>query len=195
MLTTAKLLELCRTEFDSNAWTYDALSEKSGIARSTTVNYINDKVESPKKHIVESLARALGIDPAAPLPDESKFTVLTHCDRCRAEQNEHNRVLREDFNERFDLMRSAYVAHEKSIKDYYEARIAEIKEANDKSEKSWKFRFRCAAFGLLALAILNGIATLIDAFNGNVGWLRFAYGSSNHAIIEQVINYVTSWLA
>lgn len=195
MPNTAKLLDLCRTEFDTKNWTYDALSDKSSVARSTVVNYITGKVETPKRHVVESLCNALGIDPDAPLPDESRFTVLTHCDRCRAEQNEHNRVLREDFNERFNLMRNAYVEHEKVIKEHYEARIAEIKEANNKSENSWKFRFRCASFGLLALAILNGIATLIDALNGNVGWLRFAYGSSNHEIIEQVIKYVASFLA
>lgn len=202
MPNTAKLLDLCRAEFDSKNWTYDALSEKSAVARSTAVNYITGKVETPKRNIVEALARALGIDPDAPEQKEETAQAYTHCDRCRAMQDEHNRRLREDFNIRHDELRKVY---EDRIKEIKEAHAEEIKkhddlyaqrhEMHEAEKRDMRRRDRNKTIALCVLGAVICAALLIDLLHGGVGWIRYALGGSNHGIIDQAIRFVASFLA
>lgn len=200
MPKTAKLLDLCRTAFAEKGWTYDILAEKSAIARSTCVNYITNKVDVPKPSIVKALATALEVDES--MLTEDPVQASTHCDRCRAMQDEHNRRLREDFNIRHDELRQVY---EDRIKEIKEAHAEEIKkhddlyaqrhEMHEAEKRDMRRRDRNKTIALCALGAVICAALLIDLLHGGVGWIRYALGGSNHGIIEQAIRYVASFLA
>lgn len=125
---TKKRMERCRVAYEASDYTLDSLSEKAGVARSTLNNYLKGITEDLKPHIVDRIAEALGIGHDAPEGKEESYTILTHCDRCRAAQDEHNRLLREDFNERFTAMKDAYEDRISHINDKFTQRIADQKE-------------------------------------------------------------------
>ena len=192
---TKKRLERCRVVFEASDFTLDSLSEKAGVARSTLNNYLKGITDDPKSHIVDRIAEALDID-GTPEGKEESITILTHCDRCRAAQDEHNRLLREDFNERFSAMKETYedrISHinEKFTqriddqKERYEERhamviehnrerverldktIAELEADNDRLTK----RNRVLLVTLIILAIVVGILSVIDLSHEGIGWL------------------------
>ena len=203
---TKKRMERCRVVFDASDFTYDSLSEASGVARSTLNNYMKGITEDMKPHIVSRIEKALGIDPEAPEEPEETVTLLTHCDRCRAAQDEHNRLLREDFNERFSAMKEAYEDRISHINDKYTQRIADQKERYDErhamvlehhKERVEKLnetiavlqadnvrmhkRNRVLLIALIILAGVVGILSIIDLSHEGIGWLpylfRFSTGS------------------
>ena len=202
---TKKRLERCRVVFEASDFTLDSLSEKAGVARSTLNNYLKGITDDPKSHIVDRIAEALDID-SVPEGKEESITILTHCDRCRAAQDEHNRLLREDFNERFSAMKDAYEDRISHINEKFTQRIDDQKEryeerhnliAEHHRERVDKLnesiavlqadnvrmhkRNRVLMIALIILAGVVGILSIIDLSHEGVGWLpylfRFSAGS------------------
>lgn len=203
---TKKRMERCRVAYEASDFTLDSLSDKAGVARSTLNNYLKGVTEDLKPHIVDRIADALGIG-ADDLGEEQPIaTVLTHCDRCRAAQDEHNRLLREDFNERFSAMKEAYEDRISHINDKFTQRIADQKERYDErhamvlehhKERETKLNEAIAVLqadnvrmhklnrvlliALIILAGVVGILSIIDLSHEGIGWLpylfRFSTGS------------------
>ena len=195
MPNTLKILDACRVEFERKGWTYDQLAEKSGQSKTTAYNYMTGKVEDPKRATVERFAEALNVD-IDEIAIPSASMAPTHCDRCRADQNEHNRLLREDFNERFSAMKDAYEDRISHINDKFTQRIADQKERYDErhamvlehhKERVDKLnetitvlqndnarmhkRNRVLIITLIILAIVVGILSVIDLSHEGIGWL------------------------
>ena len=193
---TKKRMERCRVAYEASDYTLDSLSEKAGVARSTLNNYLKGITEDLKPHIVDRIADALGIDHDAPEDKGETYTILTHCDRCRAAQDEHNRLLREDFNERFAAMKEAYEDRIAHINDKLTQRIADQKERYEErhamfiehhAERVSKLnetitvlqadnvrmhkRNRVLLVVLIILAAVVGILSVIDLSHEGIGWL------------------------
>lgn len=193
---TKKRMERCRVAYEASDYTLDSLSEKAGVARSTLNNYLKGITEDLKPHIVDRIAEALGVDHDAPEDKGESYTILTHCDRCRAAQDEHNRLLREDFNERFAAMKEAYEDRISHINDKLTQRIADQKERYEErhamviehhAERVAKLnetidvlqadnarmhkRNRVLLITLIILAIVVGILSVIDLSHEGIGWL------------------------
>ena len=193
---TKKRMERCRVAYEASDFTLDSLSEKAGVARSTLNNYLKGITEDLKPHIVDRIAEALGIDHDAPENKDESYTILTHCDRCRAAQDEHNRLLREDFNERFSVMKDAYEDRISHINEKFTQRIDDQKEryeerhnliAEHHRERVDKLnetiialqndnarmhkRNRVLLITLIILAIVVGILSVIDLSHEGIGWL------------------------
>ena len=193
---TKKRMERCRVAYEASDFTLDSLSEKAGVARSTLNNYLKGITEDLKPHIVDRIAEALGIDHDAPENKDESYTILTHCDRCRAAQDEHNRLLREDFNERFSAMKDAYEDRISHINEKFTQRIDDQKEryeerhnliAEHHRERVDKLnetiialqndnarmhkRNRVLLITLIILAIVVGILSVIDLSHEGIGWL------------------------
>ena len=203
---TKKLMDRCRIVFEASDYTLDSLSEKAQVARSTLNNYLKGITDDMKPAIVKRIAAALGIDVDDPGEEQPITTVLTHCDRCRAAQDEHNRLLREDFNERFSAMKDAYEDRISHINEKFTQRIDDQKEryeerhnliAEHHRERVDKLnesiavlqadnvrmhkRNRVLMIALIILAGVVGILSIIDLSHEGVGWLpylfRFSAGS------------------
>lgn len=193
---TKKLMERCRVAFDASDYTLDALSEKAEVARSTLNNYLKGITEDPKPAIVKRIAVALGIDVDDPGEEQPVATVLTHCDRCRAAQDDHNRRLREDFNERFSAMKETYDQRIQAINEKHAQRFEDQKERYEErhnmvlehhAERVEKLneaitvlqadnvrmhkRNRVLTITLVVLAIAVGILTIIDLSHEGIGWM------------------------
>lgn len=193
---TKKRMERCRVAYEASDFTLDSLSEKAGVARSTLNNYLKGITEDLKPHIVDRIADALGIGTDDLGEEQPIATVLTHCDRCRAAQDEHNRLLREDFNDRFAAMKEAYEDRIAHINDKLTQRLADQKERYEErhamvlehhAERVAKLnetitvlqadnvrmhkRNRVLLITLIILAIVVGILSVIDLSHEGIGWL------------------------
>lgn len=191
-----KRMERCRVVYEASDYTLDSLSDKAGVARSTLNNYLKGITDDMKAHIVERVEKALDINPDTPDAQEESYTLLTHCDRCRAAQDEHNRLLREDFNERFAAMKEAYEDRISHINDKLSQRLVDQKERYEErhamvlehhAERVAKLnetitvlqndnvrmhkRNRVLLITLIILAIVVGILSVIDLSHEGIGWL------------------------
>ena len=178
MPNTAKLLDTCRAAFDRKGWTYDQLAEKAAQSKTTAYNYMTGKVEDPKRATVERFAEALGVD-VDELAEPESAAPPTHCDRCRAAQNEHNRLLREDFN----------IRHEETRADC-DKRIEELKRLYEQRLDDHKQRIRWLSAVCIVLVAFICAVLLIDLLHGGVGWFRYSATSGRHGVWQEVVRYV-----
>ena len=122
-------------------FTYETISNLSGVPEATVKNIFSGKTEDPRFETVTSIVNALG----GSLSDINSKT------------------------ETGDIEMNAIM----SIKEVYEKRIEEIKEANKEhigifqttNNRLW---ITACTLGLVLLAIL-----LADIMLGNVGWIRY----------------------
>ena len=122
-------------------FTYETISNLSGIPEATIKNIFSGKTEDPRFETVSSIVKAMG---------GSLDNINSNG---KKEEIEMNAVI--------------------MLKEVYEKRIEEIKEANKihlETLQTDKRRFWVTAciLGCFLLAML-----LIDVFIGNVGWIRY----------------------
>lgn len=120
-------------------------------------------------------------------PDDAINPMPTRCDRCRADQNAHNAILREDFNTRHAEMCAAYEKRIEEMKSLYEQRNemhnAEKKRLQD-DKRRLQYRVRWLSFAFLALVAFLCVIMAIDAFNGSMGWFRYFESNANHGALD-----------
>lgn len=204
-----KILKLCQEKFHQSGLTYEAAASKCGLAPTTFNTYINAPPKKKRPSTIRCIAEGMGVDASAipetkePPENASEMFMLNHCAACRATQEEHNRLLREEFNEQHKANRAAYEERIQSInekhtqrfedqKERYEERhnlvIAHHKERVDKLNESiavlmadnvrLQKRTRIMMISLIILALVVLILSIIDLTHEGIGWfprlLRFA---------------------
>ena len=200
-MTTENVLKRCQEAFKASGMTLDALTEKSGLARTTVNSYLHNPPKRLRDTTVKLLAAGLGID-ASQLPESDEpesapeIFMIQHCTACRAETAKHNEALREDFKQRFTAMKDAYEDRISHINDKFTQRIADQKERYDErhalvlehhAERVDKLnetivalqadnarlhkRNRVLIITLIILAAAVGILSVIDLSHEGIGWL------------------------
>ena len=189
---------------------YAELAKASDVSQATISRAVNGG--SVGSDIIERLVKIL----EAMIPEDTLAELFdgnnpspTHCDRCRADQNAHNRILREDFNLRHTEMERSYENRIAEQAKSYEARIAAIEASHARelavaeryyaqrhemheAEKA-DMRRRICIFTIVCIALVAVIcaALIIDLLHGSVGWIRYAIGS-NHSVWRDVVKYLAS---
>lgn len=197
-----KTLKLCQDKFHQSGLTYDAAAAKCGLAPTTFNSYINAPPKKIRPSTVRCIAEGLGVDASAipetkePPENASEMFMLNHCAACRATQEEHNRRLREDFNERHEANRAAYEERIQAINEKHAQRYSDLKERYDErhnmvlehhKERETKLnetiaeleadndrlssRNRVLLITLIILAGVVGILSIIDLSHEGIGWL------------------------
>lgn len=168
--------------YQNSGMSYADLAKASGVSTATISRIVNGG--SANTENLEALIAALedGADDAPRLPN----IMTAHCDRCRADQNEHNRLLREDFNIRHEELRKDYEARIDELKQLY----AQRHEMHEAEKKRLQFRLRWVSFAFLALVIFVCVILTIDVMHGGVGWFRYWAEAGYHSIWEEVVRYV-----
>ena len=140
-------------------FTYETISNLSGIPEATVKNVFTGKTEDPRFETVSALVLSMGgsldaIYSAAKKEDVEANSVIT---------------LKEAYEERLKEMKEFYQQRLDDTKEHYEERITEINEhiATIKLDKKW---FRIAtcicAFALVVLFI-------VEILTPGMGWFRY----------------------
>lgn len=197
-----KILKLCQEKFHQSGLTYEAAASKCGLAPTTFNTYINAPPKKKRSSTIRCIAEGLGVDASAipetkePPENASEMFMLNHCAACRATQEEHNRLLREEFNDRHEANRAAYEERIQAINEKHAQRYADLKERYDErhnmilehhKERESKLnetiaeleadndrlhkRNRVLLITLIILAIVVGILSVIDLSHEGIGWL------------------------
>ena len=140
-------------------FTYETISNLSGIPESTIKNIFSGKTEDPRFETVSALVAAMGgsldaIYSAAKQEDVEANAVIT---------------IKESYEQRIADIKEHYEHRLREMKDHYELRIEEINEHLDttKLDKRW-FRIACV-ISVLIFAML----CVAELLNPNLGWFRF----------------------
>lgn len=196
------ILKLCQEKFHQSGLTYEAAASKCGLAPTTFNTYINAPPKKKRSSTIRCIAEGLGVDASAipetkePPENASEMFMLNHCAACRATQEEHNRLLREEFNERHEANRAAYDQRIQAInekhaqrfedqKERYEERHNMVVEYNREREAKLNEtiavltadnvrlhrRNRVLLAALLILVGVVGILSIIDLSHEGIGWL------------------------
>lgn len=191
---------------------YAELAKASDVSQATISRAVNGG--SVGSDILERLVKIL----EAMIPEDTLAELFdgnnpspTHCDRCRADQNAHNRILREDFNLRHTEMERSYENRIAEQAKSYEARIAAIEasharelavaekfyaqrhEMHEAQKKDLRSRNRVLTIVCIVLGAVISASLIIDLLHGGVGWFRYAIGS-NHSIWKDAIRYISGAL-
>ena len=191
---TKRKMERCREAFDLSDHTLDTLSDKAGVARSTLNNYLKGITEDLKPAVVNRIAAALEItdDESESEPVEQ---ILTHCDRCRADNAERFEVMRsayedrivhinEKFTHRIDDLKEHHAEVQGMLEKHHAERegklqeeLAEVKQAYDAVKK----RNRIMLGILVALVGVIVMLAVIDLSHEQIGWLPYLLRFQNGA--------------
>ena len=192
---TKRKMERCREAFEASEHTLDSLSDKAGIARSTLYNYLKGVTEDLKPSIVNRIADALEIAEDEPEAQPVAQQILTHCDRCRADNAERFEVMRsayedrivhinEKFTHRIDDLKEHHAEVQGLLEKHHAERegklqeeLAEAKQAYDAVNK----RNRIMLGILIALVGVIVILAVIDLPHEQIGWLPYLLRFSNGA--------------
>lgn len=140
-------------------FTYETISNLSGIPEPTIRNILSGKTEDPRFETVSAIVKAMGgsldaIYSAAKKEDVEANSVIT---------------LKDAYEQRINEINEHYQQRITDIKEHYEERITEINEhiATIKLDKRW---FRIAtcicAFALVVLFI-------VEILTPGLGWFRY----------------------
>lgn len=206
MVLKDKFLQL----FKAADVSYAELAKASDVSQATISRAVNGG--SVGSDILEKLIKTL----ESMLPEDVLAELFdgdspppTHCDRCRADQNAHNRILREDFNLRHAEMERTYENRLAEQARSYEARIAAIEASHarelDVAEKFYAQRHamheaekkdlrNSSRFRLILCIVLTAVISaslIIDLLHGGVGWIRYSLWGSSHGVMQEIVRYVT----
>lgn len=140
-------------------FTYEAISNLSGIPEATVRNIFSGKTEDPRFETVSSLVLSMGgsldaVYSAAKKDDVEANSVIT---------------IKEAYEQRIKETNEHYIQRINDMKEHYEERIAEINEHIDtiQLDKRW-FRFATCicAFALVVLFI-------VEILTPGLGWFRY----------------------
>ena len=196
-----KILKLCQDRFHQSGLTYEAAASKCGLAPTTFNTYINAPPKKKRPSTIRCIAEGMGVDASAipetkePPENASEMFMLNHCAACRAMQEEHNRLLREEFNEQHEAIRAAYEERIQAINEKHAQRFSDQKERYEErhamviehhKEREAKLNESVAVlmadnarmqkrnrFMMIALFILLGVVlilSVIDLTHEGVGW-------------------------
>ena len=188
---------------------YAELAKASDVSQATISRAVNGG--SVGSDILEKLVKTL----EAVIPEDALAEMFnagspppTHCDRCRADQNAHNRILREDFNLRHTEMERSYESRIAEQAKSYEARIAAIEasharelsvaenfyaqrhEMHEAQKKDLRSRNRVLTIACIVLGAVISAALIIDLLHGGVGWFRYSVWEDTRNELRDVVRYI-----
>lgn len=153
------LINYLNTLKSKGSFTYETISNLSGIPEATIKNIFSGKTEDPRFETVSALVTAMGgsldaIYTAAKKEDVEANAVIT---------------IKESYEQRIADIKEHYEHRLREMKDHYELRIEEINEHLDttKLDKRW-FRI-----GFIVSVLIFAMLCVAELLNPNLGWLRY----------------------
>ena len=153
------LLTYLNTLKTQGNFTFEVISNLSGIPESTVKNVFSGKTEDPRFETISSIVKAMG---------GSLDAIYS---AVKKEDVEANSIvsLKETYEQRLKETTEHYEQRINDIKTHYEERLAEKNQhiATIMLDKRW-FRIAMCISSLALVAIL-----VIDVLLGNGGWIRY----------------------
>lgn len=153
------LINYLNTLKSKGSFTYETISNLSGIPEATIKNIFSGKTEDPRFETVSALVTAMGgsldaIYTAAKKEDVEANAVIT---------------IKESYEQRIADIKEHYEHRLREMKDHYELRIEEINEHLDttKLDKRW-FRI-----GFIVSVLIFAMLCVAELLNPNLGWFRY----------------------
>ncbi len=165
------ILKYLNTLKDRGKFTFEAISNLSGIPEATVKNIFSGKTEDPRFETVSSIVIAMGgsldamYNPGKS-KDELKETSVVAIKEIYEYQIE---VMKETNEAHINNIRSHYEQHHDDLKENYEKRLADKRELIKTLEREY---LTSKIFSWICILALVGLL-VAEVMNPNLGWIKF----------------------
>ena len=165
------ILTYLNTLKDRGRFTFEAISNLSGVPEATVKNIFSGKTEDPRFETVSSIVIAMGgsLD-AMYNPGKSKDELKETSISAIKEMYEHQIETMKETNEaHINNIRAHYGQHHDDMKENYEKRLADKRELIDTLKKELR---SSKIFTWICVSVL--VCLLIaEVMNPNLGWIQY----------------------
>ena len=165
------ILTYLNTLKDKGRFTFEAISNLSGVPEATVKNIFSGKTEDPRFETVSSIVIAMGgsLDEMYN-PGKSKDELKETSISAIKEMYEHQIETMKETNElHINNIRAHYEQHRDDVKANYEMRLADKREIIETIKKELR---SAKIFAWICVSILVSILVL-EVMNPTLGWIQF----------------------